>query len=214
MYKVCNSDFLFNSEVRETRKRFHIDDRGEWILKKMPNFVYKSCEERRIGMRYFCEIFNNRHAVSIIEWYTHEVFFHAIEMFDRYLFYETPSTHNIRICVNTFLFMATKYFRIMMPDFGINSFLIGITITDGIHMINFEEHVVKLFRFEIYKPTLYEHMNSLPSEKTISYLLELIFKEKIPNGSSFNLILHSCKNYIMNHQIVNTGEIRREVVPS
>ncbi len=208
MYKFCNSEFLFSQKTKETRRKFGIDDRGEWILKKTPTFLYRSCPERRLGMKFFCEIFNSRHAVNIIEWYNHEVFFHAIEMFDRYLFYETPLLSNVRICINTFLFMATKYFRIMMPDFSINTFLISLDINSSMNLINFEEYVVKLFRFEIYKPTLYEMaLGSLPSEKTVSYLIELIFKEKIPNGTSFDAVLHSCKSYIANHQMILGSQV-------
>lgn len=209
--KCCNSEFLTgaNNFIRETRRKFDITDTGE-RLKEENIYDYSSSVTRQVGMRWFITVYNDRFKAPINKWYSHEIFFHAMEMFDRFLL----KTHVIetdmdalRIYINTFLFMSAKYFRIMLDDFGLNYFFLGFTDITKTYilarMIQFEEYVVtKVFNAEIYKKTIYEHLNFFVSDPAITFLLESMIKEIVPKGMSFDNLKIYCQNYIQLKQIV------------
>lgn len=215
--KCLNSDFLsinFQEQIRKTRRSFDIDDNGNWIFRDRPlYFYYVSNNTRKIGMKCFILIYNNRFKSPINSWYSHEIFFHALEMFDRYLL-QTNSNEidqvRIQLYVNTFLFISSKYFRILLDDRGINNFMFGLNESDrSIHtpiMLNFEEYIIRdLFQGEIYRKTVYEHLQYFVSDKSISHLVDLCAKEYIPNGTSFDDIFQFSSNYIQTKQMVGSN---------
>ena len=93
----------------------------------------------------------------------------------------------------------------MLQEYGIEFFLLGVSPHQKDSYISkvqkIEEDIVhKVFKGHLYEETIYEYMKSFCNEKTVSFLVELITKAKIPSGTSFQKIYHSCQNYISSRQ--------------
>lgn len=214
--KCLNMNFFsFNKSsdnmIRRTRRIFDIDDIGNWIFKDSECIVkFLSCDTRKLGMKWFITIYNNRFISPINLWYSHEIFFHAMEMFDRFLLKSglaETDFNKIKVYVNTFLFISSKYFRILLDDRGLQAFLYGFMDSEKVSYFasvqQFEEHVIqKVFDGEVYRKTIYEHLHFFISDKTMTHLIELYAKELIPNGTTFDNVVQFCVNYINSKQTI------------
>lgn len=172
------------------RNKYRINNRGEWILQPMYKFSYKSCSIRKIGMKWFSHIYNNRSMNNISEWYSHRTLFQGIRLFDQYLILDKDIKEvdemTILIWVNIFLFIAYKYFNVMLNNKSITNFSVGINntyiiLTKG---INFEEYCLKnFFSTGIYSKTIFEYSPEYLTEKAIEILLRVIINEEIPSNT-------------------------------
>lgn len=186
----------FRELIDQTRTMFGINSDGEWTLKPDPKFIVINNQIRVRAMHWFQLVYSNRLSAPICSWYSHRILFHAIAAFDRYL-YKTNicscSEADIVVWINTFLFMSAKYFRVMVQDFGLNSFSIGI-IPEELYLFKvraqqFEERIIRdVFKYEIYEPTIFEVADDFLTETSIAYLLKLIMKAEIPSGTSLRMI--------------------------
>ena len=199
--------------IDKTRSRFGINRNGEWVLAPEPRLTYQSGSARSRGMGWFQIIYANRLNAPIANWYSHQIFYHAIEMFDRYLTLtkqEEASESDIVVWVNTFAFMAAKYFRVLVTEFGLTFFTVGIK-QEEFYIFrsmaqNFEEHVVRdIFKCQINQPTLYEIANDFLTENSIAHLLRLLTRGEVASGSTLKSILAS--------QYQALSEINREKSP-
>ena len=183
--------------INETRSSFGINSKGVWITKSPHIYKCLNNNIRASCMKHFETIFNERMNKPISRWYSHRILFHAIEMCDRFLIldkHETASASNIVIWVNTFLFISAKYFRVMLKSYPASQFAIGISedqhglFTD--HANIFEKHVItKVFRGEIYKPTLYDYSSEVMSNMQISYILRLVLEGSQINDKGIHKVL-------------------------
>ena len=196
----CLNHPLFNGYrdlINEVRVQFGISSEGQWILRPEYTLKYVSCPAREKAMRWFKIIYTNRLSSPILNWYSHRILFHAIEMLDRYLQITgvTDSTDGeIVVWVNVFLFISAKYFRIILTEFGLNFFATGI-ITEQLNLFNqkaqsFEEHVIRdLFKYEIYSPTVFELSDTFLTECGVAHLLRIIMNEELSSGIPLNRLL-------------------------
>lgn len=182
--------------IDRTRSQFGINRTGEWVLAPPPQLLYRASPARARGMGWFQIIYANRMNLPIANWYSHQILYHAIEMFDRYLTLtnqEEASESDIVVWVNTFSFMATKYFRVLVTEFGLMFFTLGIK-NEEFYIFrsmaqNFEEHVVRdVFKGTIYQPTLYETANDFLTENSIAHLFRLIVRGEVPTGTTLQSI--------------------------
>jgi len=178
--------------IDSTRSRFGINRNGEWVLAPEPRLIYHQSPVRTRAMGWFQIIYSNRFNHPIANWYSHRIFYHAIEMLDRYLVLtnqQEASESDIVVWVNTFCFMSAKYFRVLVTEFGLVFFTVGIK-QEEFHIFrsmaqNFEEHVVRdVFKCQIYQPTIYETANDFLTENSIAHLLRLIIRGEITPGTS------------------------------
>lgn len=197
--QCLNHDFFkgYRILINQTRAEFGISSTGEWILRSKSLFQYTPCPAREKAMNWFKIIYNNRLNPPVSHWYSHRILFHAIEMTDRYLNISGVtdcSEGDVVVWINTFLFMATKYFRILLTDYGLNYFAAGI-IPEQFNLFrqkvqSFEEHVLRdIFKFTIYTPTVFELSQNFLSESGILYLLRILIEEEVPIGTPLEKIL-------------------------
>lgn len=208
----------FRALISRTRSLYGINKDGQWILKPDPLLVCANTEVRQKGMYWFSLIYINRHKPPICNWYSHTIYFHALEMFDRYIYLVNPGTEtkdrDIVVWINVFMFMSAKYFREMVEDYGLEFFDVG-TIkeeypTFRLLALAFEEQVVRdVFKFEIYRPTLLEASPEFLTEASIAYFIKLLIRNEIPSDTSLNTIhkLHSEEIQNLNRQVRNTPQV-------
>lgn len=187
----------FREIIDNTRTQFGIDAEGQWILKPDDTLVYLNNKIRTMAMKWFSIIYTNRMFSPISNWYSHRIFFHAIEMFDRFNYLSSPSDNtsesNIVIWIDTFLFISAKYFRVLVQEIGIDMFAIGI-LPEEHHIfrpkaLQFEEKVIRdIFKCEIYRTTIYEIANDYLTETSILCLVKSILKAEIPPNTSLRTV--------------------------
>lgn len=179
--------------IDHTRTSFGINSEGEWVLQLEPILKFQNNTLRKRGMQWFNIIYANRLKTPICHWYSHRIFFHALEMFDRYLVLANPSIDtpecDLVVWINTFMFMSAKYFRIMVSEYGLNYFATGIYADEFLifneRVETFEEHVVRdVFKYNIYQSTIYEIADDFLTETSIALLIKIILQGQIPNGIS------------------------------
>ncbi len=192
--ECLNSPFFggYREMIDRTRTKFGINSYGEWVLKPALSLKYTSGNIRSIGMKWFRLIYSARTNYPINTWYSHRVMFHAIEMFDRFLNSTIVSAGegDILVWVNTFLFLSAKFFRIMQANVGIDLFANGIPFEEKDlfqeRAIQFEETILKdHFDGMIYEQTIYESFPEYLTEVAVNRLFEIIFKEEVKSGTSF-----------------------------
>lgn len=193
--QCLNSEFFsgFHGIINQVRTQFGINSDGDWIFKPDYMFKYNRGNIRQVGMKWFKIVYNARNTYPINTWYNHRILFHAIEMFDRYLVHsgiDNVSEGHVLIWVNTFLFIATKFFRILQSMVSIMSFANGIS--EDQHdifkssAVRFEEFVIRdVFFGQIYQPTFYELAPEYLNDQLISKFLDLIWSEKIPSETYY-----------------------------
>ena len=178
--------------IDQTRTLYGINSDGEWILCPELQLTYQNSSLRARGMIWFSNIYTNRTKTPTSSWYSHRIFFHALEMFDRYLNLVNPSLStpesDIVVWINTFMFMSAKYFRVMVEEFGLNYFATGIYPEEfylfKVRAQAFEELVVRdVFKCTIYQSTIYEVANDFLTETSIACLIKLLIKNQIPSGT-------------------------------
>jgi len=196
----CLNHSFFNSHralINKVRTEFQISAEGTWVLSPDPILRYISSPAREKAMFWFKNIYASRLDPPIFHWYSHRILFHAIEMMDRYLEISgitSASDGDVAVWINTFLFMSAKYFRILIVEFGLNHFAIGI-IPEQLNLFkqkaqSFEEHVVKdLFKYQIYRPTLFEASDDILTETSVAHLIRIIVTESAPSGISLERLL-------------------------
>lgn len=183
--------------IDQTRTLYGINSEGEWILQPESQLIYSETSLRSRGMQWFITIYVNRMNTPISNWYSHRIFFHSLEMFDRYLILANPPSStpesDLVVWINTFMFMSAKYFRVMVEEFGLNYFATGI-YPEEFYLFKtraqaFEESVVRdILKCIIYRPTMFEVANEFLTENSIAYLIKLILKGNIPSGTSLKSI--------------------------
>jgi len=182
----------FRDIIDQTRTKFGINSEGEWIFRPKPTFSYRSGSCRSLGMKWFGIIYSERMNYPICSWYSHRIFFHALEMFDRFILScDTNSEGIVLIWVNTFLFISAKFFRVMQTNIGIDIFANGITDLNSFrdYAIRFEETVIRdVFQGRLYSPTIYEEAPEYLTEAAVKKLLEVFLYEQVASGTSFNEI--------------------------
>lgn len=199
MSECLNHNFFdgFREIIDSMRTRFGINNKGDWILRPDYELSYINNNLRTIAMKWFSIIYTKRAISTIACWYSHQIFFHALEMFDRFNMMtnirEEVHEGTIVIWINVFLFISAKYFRVMVPEIGLEMFSIGI-VPEEYHIfrqraLQFEENVVRdIFKLEIYRPTIYETANDFLTETSIIYLIHSLLKAEIPSGTSLRMI--------------------------
>lgn len=184
--------------IDQTRTLYGITSEGEWILKPSDKLIINNNNLRKRGMDWFGIIYSNRIAYPVSTWYSHRIFFHAVELFDRYINLVNPSETvqdgDVVIWVNTFMFMSAKYFRILVSELGLDNFAIGIYPKDMYIFKSkaqqFEEYVVRdVFKNVIYQPTIFEACDEFLSENSIAYLTKSLLNGNIPSGTSLSNVI-------------------------
>ena len=169
--------------INETRSEFGINTDGVWILEPTPTLRYRSgSPARKLGLQWFLKIYECRDQLPIRNWYTPQIFFHALEMFDRYIeisSIDTATNIDVIVWVDAFLFMTSKYFRILVREFGVDMFAIGIMNEDiGVfkkRVYAFEEKIVReVFKFEIFHPTIWEVSSDYLTSDDINSIVRLL----------------------------------------
>jgi len=194
-HKFFNS---YTKLINKTRNQFHINNHGVWVTKPDYLFMTIYSDIRSSGMKWFKLLYNQRNQIPFKTWYTHKILFHAIDMFDRFLcLCDFSAISNIEIeiviWINTFLFIAVKFFRVLLPDCGPDCFNIGIKPTDVNLFIDksskFEEFIIKdVFKYNIYSDTLYEISDVFLNDNNIQVLLSMLFNNTLPIGMSLKNI--------------------------
>lgn len=199
----------YRGYINHMRTLFEITMNGNWILEPQAALLLTNNSLRKMGMKWFKYVYNNKNIDPVKKWYTHQIMFHAIEMFDRYLTLISGNTittninidaveeSTVVIWVNTFLFISTKYFRVLKLECGLDNFIIGIDLSQFEFyksiVIEFEKVIIKdIFKFSIYRTTLFEasreYMNNFFIHKLLSHLINGQFEP----GTSLSDII----NYI------------------
>lgn len=187
----------FRELIDKTRAHFGINIDGEWVLKTDDALKYLNNAVRLTAMKWFSIIYSNRLSTPISNWYSHRIFFHAIEMFDRFNLLQQPPDgtpeSNIVIWINTFLFISAKYFRVLVPEIGIDMFATGIIPEEypifRSRAIQFEEKVIRdIFKCEIYRNTIFEIASDFLTETSIFCLIKSILRAEIPPDTSLRTI--------------------------
>lgn len=145
--------------VNRTRWEFGINEVGERVVSPELQLVYSPSVNRREGMDWFRELHEIRHS---LDWYTNQIFFHAIEMFDRYLFLTDPPQQErwrIVVWINTFLFSSAKYFRVLTKDLSPYHFVMGVRKEDEDKFVQYmkvfeQQFVERVFEGEVFKETV------------------------------------------------------------
>lgn len=185
--------------IDRTRTLFGISSEGSWILQPDPILKFLDTPIRATGMKWFQIIYANRLRLPTSNWYSHRILFHAIEMYDRYICLMGSEMRSdiheseIVVWVNTFLFMSAKYFRIMITEFGLEFFQIGVIPSDypifKQRVEEFEERVLKdVFKCVVYQPTLFDTAPEFLTESTIVHILKQLIKGELSSGKSMKTI--------------------------
>lgn len=191
----------YESYIDKYRALYDIDRKnGTWISKLPSYFLYKNDQNRKIAMKWFNIIYSNRESSPISIWWSNRLFFHAIDLFDKYMIIEKEKEkkssdkekevlqeNQILIIIITCLFISSKYFRVMLDNVGLNYFIIGfnkqyhnLVIT---RVEELEEHMLKnVFKCRLYFPTIYEQATEYLSEFAIKRLLEIITNCELESG--------------------------------
>jgi len=199
----CLNHSFFNGIrdlINQTRLEFGINEEGIWVMAPPPTLNYRATPVRARGMEWFQRIYTHRVQAPVVVWYSHQIFIHALEMFDRFLLMDriqvNPHESQIVIWVNTLCFMSAKYFRVLTTDLGLNSFSLGI-IPEELQIFRqraeeFEEHLVKdVFKYTVYVPTIFETAEEFLTENAIAHFLRLIIRGEIPPGIRLKTLYHS-----------------------
>jgi serine/threonine protein kinase len=203
--------------IDQTRALYGITCDGEWILRPSDKLVINNNNIRKRGMDWVGIIYSNRMSHPVSSWYSHRIFFHGVELFDRYINLVNPSENtvdgDIVMYINTFMFMSAKYFRVMVDELGLDNFAIGVYPKD-LHIFkakaqNFEEHVVRdVFKCVIYQPTIFEFANEFLSENGVACLIKALLSGNIPTGTPLNSIIS------MYSDSINEANKRSSPMPS
>ena len=112
----------FRELIDQTRTLYGINHDGVWTTRPQPSLITSNSKTRARGAQWFNYIYTNRMNLPFSDWYSHRIFLHALEMFDRYINLTHPGDDtfesDIVVWVNTFMFMSAKYFRIMIEEYG------------------------------------------------------------------------------------------------
>jgi serine/threonine protein kinase len=207
--------------IDQTRTLYGINSEGEWILRPESRLIYSKSSLRSRGMQWFSTIYTNRMNAPISNWYSHRIFFHALEMFDRYLSLVNPSSNtpesDLVVWINTFMFMSAKYFRVMVDEFGLNYFATGIYPEEFYLFKNraqsFEEYVVRdIFKCTIYQSTIFEIADDFLTETSIACLIKFILKAQISSGTPLKNIFSMYAD-ILNQANRNTSPMTSPQTP-
>ena len=184
--------------IDQTRTLYGITSDGEWILRPSNNLTINNNNIRKRGMDWFRIIYSNRMSHPVSSWYSHRIFFHSLELFDRYINLANPSESivdgDIVMYINTFMFMTAKYFRVMVDELGLDNFAIGVYPKD-IQIFKakaqyFEEYAVRdVFKCVIYQPTVFETSDEFLSENAIACLIKALLGSDIPSGTPLSSII-------------------------
>lgn len=197
----------YRGYINRMRTLFELTTDGNWILKPNSQLLLINNNLRKMGMKWFKYVYNNKAMEPVKKWYTHQIMFHAIEMFDRYLTLisgnklktniniDNVEESTVVIWVNTFLFISTKYFRVLKTECGLDHFIIGIDLSQFEFyksiVIEFEKVVIRdIFKFSIYRPTLYEESREYMNNFFIHNLLSHLINGQLENGTSLTDIIN------------------------
>jgi serine/threonine protein kinase len=212
----------FRHLINRTRGLFGITREGTWILKPETTLLYNNSDNRIIGMSHFCTIYNNRASKPISKWFSHRIFTHAVFMFDRFLIVEEDtngriaipkilpdgnvglnyaSSEDLKLVVNTILFISSKYFRILVNDYGPEHFYVDCPEIDSETFLNnvstVEDFIIrKTFSFSIYRETFLEANPEFISENDLEKIYTGLFNGSIPSG----IILSKIHKYVTSEQ--------------
>lgn len=180
--------------IDRTRGKFQINRDGVWIAQPATMFIYHPGIVRQKAMYWLNVIYNHRNTDTLVcKWYTHRIFFHGLDLIDRYLYSikaQTATDFEILLWVNTCLFISSKFFRIMESALGIYYYVSGIPqsmINKFVQMAPiFEETLIKtILCGNIYQPTIYEYPRNILSEVQINKILDMYMRGCIPVGTTF-----------------------------
>jgi len=184
----------YENYIDHHRALFDINRKdGTWMGQLPCFFVYNNDKNREIAMKWFNLIYSARTEHPICIWYSNRLFFHAIDIYDRFMVKSGEATkttlpeNRILIIVITCLFLSSKYFRVMLDSVGLTYFIIGFAQQHQPLVIKnveeLEEHMLKdIFKCRLYFPTIYEQATEHLSEIAIRRLLEIISKCELESG--------------------------------
>lgn len=166
------------------------------ILERLPNIKIINCKERRWMVETAFEIYNNRKNPKIIKWYSHQILFHAMDIYDRYiewvflpenieyLSFEEESEENGKICNH---YYATLLFYVCLYYFKkyYNDWIGGITWDNIIPEVykteeayifaeNFEIFLINIFEYKSHYYTLLEINNANENENNSEIIKKLL----------------------------------------
>ena len=182
--------------INTRRVQFGINEEGTWITSPEPILRYFPGNIRDRAAVWFHLIYSNRLNETVSKWFSYRIFFHALEMFDRYLYLTEPeflSEPEIVVAVNTLCFIAAKFFRIMVPEYGLDHFCIGIQHNEFPIFKEraqlFEERLIEdIFHYELYKATVYEVAEEFINEQELSAIIRSLLKGELPSGIPLRLV--------------------------
>jgi len=178
-----------------TRAKFDIDNTGQWVTKPIIRLEYKNNEVRKHAMEQFIKYYNMRDNVPVYTWYTHQILFHAIDLFDRYNKYFDISINidrkSLNIMILSLIFLTAKYFSILTGYKKIDDYNIdfkGSEMIDITKRVNeFEEKIIKeVYDGQIYIPTLYETAIEQLSEAAINKIVNDIVTMRYTDNTPLN----------------------------
>ena len=189
--------------INRMRTSYGINTEGVWVLKPENRLIFVDHSIRGVGMKWFKIAYNNRTVDPYQKWYTHQILFHAIEMFDRYLNIicetnarglDSVEESTLVVWVNTFLFIATKHLRVLKTEYGLEYFALGINPTQfniyKTFVYEFEKIIVRdVFKYEIWKFTLFEECKEFMNSVYIHHLLYCTMNGHFDTGTKFSDIL-------------------------
>lgn len=190
----CINHVFFKSYIKyieQCRAMFDIDRNGIWNLKPIALFIYNDIKAREIAMKWFSIVYSKREIYPISLWYSHRILIHAIDLFDRSLILMNSNCDKedkIVLWLTTCLFISAKYFRILLPDIGLENFMFFFDQSQFIQfkevLNTFEERLIKdVFKCRIYYPTIYEIATESLNEYSIQKILNFIFKPIFPSNT-------------------------------
>lgn len=196
----------YESYIDYHRALFDINVKdGTWISKLPCQLLYVNDSNRKIAMNWFNIVFSKRNESPISMWWSNRLFFHAIDLFDRYTYIISENNkkcgrvninfpeNKILVIVITCLFICSKYFRIMLDNVGLRNFIIGFKhehfpiIIKNIEETE-EDMLKNVFKCRVYFPTIYEYATEHLSELAIKRLFEIIKNCEL----SSNMLLDEC----------------------
>jgi len=174
----------YRSEIAKGRK-IPINHMSQYVLTINP------CIERRWMLNTVYTIFNNR---NLYHWYTHQILFQAIDIFDRLLNYlpETETSESkyngkylskidTHIYTLVCIYISIKYFRVLQIPVPY-SHVAATEYRDTRGMIKaeeFEKYIIgNVLRYKIYRPTIYDCAAHKLSDTEVKNLLVTIADTK------------------------------------
>jgi len=153
------------------------------------------CPAREMAMNIIFTIYNNRKS---LQWYSHRIMFHAIDIYDAYLTHmskkegEKVNLDTVPIQIYSCIYIFLKFFQpfneapIDWKRVAPKEIMLRFRMSD---FISFESLVVKeICNMQIYRDTLYEYMHQQISRESENYVRRMLFgighwKEEIKNAS-------------------------------